>query len=205
MQRAIDRVGQLLIGGDREEHVAGLDRDFVFVKIVVLQQLDVVERAFDQRLGTGLAVFFEQVLFQAAGIDADADRAAIGLGGAHNLAHAFGRADIAGVDAQAGGAGIGGFQRALVMEMDVGDDRYLRRADDLAQRGGALDIGAGHPDQVRARILATADLGDGGAGVGGQRVSHGLDGNRGVTAHGHAAHHDLPAAATRDIAPGSDG
>ena len=38
-----------------------------------------VERAFDQRLGARLAIFLEQVFLEAAGIDADADRAAVGL------------------------------------------------------------------------------------------------------------------------------
>ena len=37
-----------------------------------------VERAFDQRLGAGLAIFLEQVLLEAAGVDPDADRAAVG-------------------------------------------------------------------------------------------------------------------------------
>ena len=81
MQRAIDRFGELLIGGDREEQVGRLHRDLVFVEIVVLQQLDMIERALDQRLGAGLAIFLEQVLLEAAGVDADADRAAVGLGG----------------------------------------------------------------------------------------------------------------------------
>ena len=47
-------------------------------------------------------------------------------------------ADIARIDAQAGGAGIGGFERALVVEMDVGDDRHVRGAHDLPERRGAL-------------------------------------------------------------------
>ena len=89
MQRAIDRFGQPMIGGDREEHVARLHRHLVFVEVVVLQQLDVVERAFDQRFGAGLAVFFEQVLLEAAGVDADADRAAVGLGRAHHFGDAL--------------------------------------------------------------------------------------------------------------------
>ena len=85
VQRAIDRVGELHVGGDGEEHVARLHRHLVFVEVVVLQQLDVVERAFDQRLGAGLAVFLEQVLLEAAGVDADADRAAVGLGRADHF------------------------------------------------------------------------------------------------------------------------
>ena len=47
MERAIDRLGQLHIGRHGEEYVAGLHRHLVFVEIVVLQQLDVIERALD--------------------------------------------------------------------------------------------------------------------------------------------------------------
>src|SRR3546814_18449880 len=77
--------------------------------------------------------------------------------------------DIAGVDAQAGGAGVGGFQRALIVEMNVGDNRNLRRADDLAQRGGRIGVGAGNTDQVGARILAAAE--DRKSGVEGKSVA----------------------------------
>jgi hypothetical protein len=92
---------------------------------MILEQADMVQCAFDQRLGARLAIFFEQVLFQAAGIDPDADRAAIGSGGGDDFSDPLGRADVARVDAQAGRAGIGGFERALVVEMNVGDDRDL--------------------------------------------------------------------------------
>jgi hypothetical protein len=95
VERAVDRIGELRIGGDREEDVAGFDRDLIFVEIMVLQQLDMVERAFDERLGAGLAIFFEQVLLEAAGVDADADRAAVGLGGADDFADAVAATDVA--------------------------------------------------------------------------------------------------------------
>jgi len=58
-----------------------------------------VERGFDHRLGAGLAVTLQEFLLQRAGVDADADRAIVVLGGLHHLAHALGRADIAGIDA----------------------------------------------------------------------------------------------------------
>ena len=79
-------LGELLIGGDGEEHVAGLHRDLIVAEVVVLENADMVERAFDQRLGAGLAIFFEQVLLEAAGVDADADRAAVGPGRGDHLA-----------------------------------------------------------------------------------------------------------------------
>ena len=80
MQRTINRIGKAHIGSDREEDVGGLHRDLIFVEIAILQQLDMVERRFDQRLRARLAIFFEQVFFEAAGIHANTDRAAIGLG-----------------------------------------------------------------------------------------------------------------------------
>src|SRR5438105_3026022 len=83
--------------GDGEEHVGRLHRHLIVVEIVVLEDADMVERAFDQRFGTRLAVFFEQVLLEAAGVDADADRTAVGAGRRnHFLDPAFGP-DVAGV------------------------------------------------------------------------------------------------------------
>ena len=82
MKRAVDLFGKLLVGGNGEEDVASLHRDLIFAEIVVLEYADMVERAFDQRFRAWLPIFLEQVLLEAAGIDADADRAAIGLAAA---------------------------------------------------------------------------------------------------------------------------
>ena len=87
MQRTIDFARQLLIGGDSEEDVAGLHCDLVVAEAVVLQDADVIERAFDQSLGAGLAIFLELVLLEAARVDANADRAAVGPRGGDDFAH----------------------------------------------------------------------------------------------------------------------
>src|SRR6185436_20209623 len=107
------------------------DRDFIIAEAVVLEDADVVHRAFDQRLGAGLRVFLEQVPFEAAGVDANADGAAVGAGGGDDFLDPLLGSDVAGVDAQAGGAGVGGFQCTLVVEVDVGNDRDIGRPDDL--------------------------------------------------------------------------
>ena len=192
MERAIDRVGELLVGGDREEQVAGLHRDLVVAEVMILEDADMVERAFDQRFGAGLAIFFEQILFEASGIDPDADRAAIGLGRVDHFAHPLGRADIAGVDAQACGAGVGRLERALVVEMDVGDDRHARGARDLLQCRAASTSGQetrmmSTPASSQRRIWSIVAR-----RVVGRRVGHRLDGDRRVAADGDIADHDLP-------------
>ena len=205
MQRAIDCIGQALIGGDSQEDVAGFHRDLVFVEVVVLQQLDVIHRAFDQRFGAGLAVFFQQIAFKTSGIDPDADRAAIRFRCPHDFGDPFAAADVAGIDAEAGGTGIGSFQRALVVEMDIGDQRHPRRLHDLPESRGAFLIGAGDPDDIGTRFLASADLVDGRAGIGGWRVRHRLHGNGRIAADRCVADHDPAALAAFDRAPGADG
>ena len=127
MQRVVAGLGELLVGRDGQEDVGRLHADLELVEVVILQDARVVERALDHRLGAGLAVLLEQVLLERAGIDADAHRAAVVLGGLDDLAHALGAADIAGIDAQAGGARLGRLDGALVVEVDVGHDRHLRR------------------------------------------------------------------------------
>ena len=66
MQRVVAGLGQLLVGGDRQEHVGRLHADLELVEIVVLQDAGVVERALDHRLGAGLAVLLQQVASPAS-------------------------------------------------------------------------------------------------------------------------------------------
>ena len=97
------------------------------------------ERAFNHRCRARLPIFLKQVIFERASIDANADGAAVGLGRAHHFGHAVAAADIAGVDAQARRPRVRRLQRALVVEVDVGDDRHARRAHDAGNR----DVGRG--------------------------------------------------------------
>jgi hypothetical protein len=171
---------------------------------VVLEDSDMVQRAFDERLGAGFAIFLEQVLLEASCIDPDADRTAVGARGGDDLANPLFGADIAGVDAEAGRAGVGGFERALVVKMDVGDDRNARLADDLLESSGRRRGRAGHADDIGARLLAASDLVDRRTRVFGRGVGHGLDADRRVSANRHGADHDLPRLAPLDVSPGAD-
>ena len=121
-KRVIASFGQRLIGRDGEENIRRLDADLEIEEIVIFENFCVAQRAFDHRVGAGLAVFFQQILFQRSGIDADAHGAAVILGGLTTSRTRSVGTDIARIDAQAGRTGFGGFDAALVMEMDVGDD-----------------------------------------------------------------------------------
>ena len=89
--------------------------------------------AFDHRFGTWLAVLLQEAALERAGVDADAHRAAVVLGGGDHLAYAALRPDVAGVDAQARGARLGRLDRPFVVEVDVGDYRHLGGTNDLMQ------------------------------------------------------------------------
>ena len=120
VDRRVGRVGQRLVGGGGEKHVRRLAGDLELVEVVVLKDPDVVETALDHRLGTGFAVFLQKVLLEAACVHADADGAAVVLRGADHFAHPFLVADVAGVDAKAGRARLGGLDGAPVVGSDVG-------------------------------------------------------------------------------------
>ena len=198
VQRVVADLGQLLVGGGGEEDVARLHADLELVEVVVLQVGGVPQRAFDQRLRVGFAVFLQQVLLQAAGIDADADRAAVVAGGLHHFLHPLGAADIARIDPQAGGAGLRRLDRPAVVEMDIGHDRDIHLPHDLGQRGGAFRRRAGDPDDIDPGHLGLADLGDGRRRILGRRIGHGLDGDRRVATDEDLAHPDLPRLAPGD-------
>ena len=129
----------------------------------------------------------------------------LALGRRDDFADPLLRADVAGIDAQARGAGVRRLERALVVEVDVGNDRHARGANDLLQCRCRFGRRAGNADDVRACILAAANLVDRRLGVLGRRVGHGLDADRRVSTHGHGADHDLPRLSPLDIAPGTDG
>ena len=127
------------------------------------------------------------------------------LGGANDLGHALFVADIAGVDPQTGRAGLCRFNRAFVVEMDVGDDRHGAFAHDLLQRGGRCLIGGRDADDIGPRLCCALDLRHGCRHIRAVGIGHRLDGNRRVAPDGDAADHDLAALAAVDVAPGADG
>lgn len=113
-------------------------------------------------------------------------------------------ADVAGIDPQAGRARLSRLNSALVVKVDVGDERDLRRSGDLLEGRCGLLVRARDADNVGSGLFQLADLVDRRPGVGRQGVGHRLDGDRGVAAHLDVPDADLAALAAIDGAPGSD-
>ena len=121
------------------------------------------------------------------------------LGSLDHLAHAVARADVARIDPEASRTGRRSFDRPLIVEVDVGDDRHRHLGDNLGQRFGRVLVRAGNPHYVRPGHFQIADLLDGGRHVGGQGVGHGLHRNGCIAADRHLADMDLPRHAPLDI------
>ena len=162
-----------------------------------------VERAFDQRLRAGLAIFFEQVPFEAAGIDADPHRAAVRLGGVDHLAHPLGRADIAGVD-PAGRRRRHRRPRARACSGNGCRRRSARATARTICPSAAVYSASGQetrtmsaPASSQRRIWSIVALTSGG-----RRVGHGLHGDGRAAADRHVADHDLPRHAPLYVSPG---
>src|SRR5690606_11297682 len=102
--------------------------------------------------------------------------------------------------AQASGTGLGRLDGALVVEVNVRDDRHRDLRNDLLEGRGRLLVGAGHANDVGADLLERLDLRDRRLDVRGQSVGHRLDGDGRVAADRHATDLDLAALAAVDVA-----
>src|SRR5690606_661880 len=125
--------------------------------------------------------------------------AAMILGCPDHLAHAIGGADVAGIDAQACGAGFGRLDRPFVVEVDVGNDRHGHFGHDASESPRRILVGAGDTDDIGARDLRFADLADGPLDIGRQGVGHRLHADRSIAADRDRADPDLPALAALDV------
>src|SRR5699024_10476179 len=141
---------QLAVGLHHPGHVGALDGDDDVVKVELFQQADVVEGAFHHGLGHRRAVLGQDVLFQAAAVDPDADGDAPRPAGPHHLFDPVVAADVAGVDPDLVHPDRRAGQCRTVIKMDVRYDGYIYRLLDRLDAGGVGGGGAGHTQDLAA-------------------------------------------------------
>ena len=163
-----------------------------------------VEAGFQHRIGARLAVFVEQVFFERPTIHTNADRAVMIPRGLDDFFDARLIADVTRVDPQTGSTRLSRLDPAFVVKMDVGHDGHRALAADLFQRFGAVHIRHRDPHDVSPRIRRRQHLFDRGRGIRGDRIRHGLNRDRSVSADRHIAHHNLTGFSTLNRAPGAD-
>ena len=94
------------------------------MKIIVLEDLDMIETRFHHGIRCRLAVFIQQVFFQRPCIHTYTDRTVMITGGFNNFFDAAFRTDVTRINPQACSAGLCGFNSAFVMKMNVGHDGH---------------------------------------------------------------------------------
>jgi hypothetical protein len=154
--------------------------------------IDRLDRRGDERLDRVVVLQLAQVLGQRSRVDADAQGRAVLLRKVDHLRDLLGAADVAGVQANAVGAGLDRLQRKRVVEVDVGDHGDRRLRDDRLQRLGVLLARDRDAHEVGARLGHRADLVHRRLKVGGLGLGHRLHGDRCAAADRHRADVDLP-------------
>jgi len=99
----------------------------------------------------------------------------------------LGLLEVAGVEADAVGAGLDGGEGEAVAEVDVGDQGDADLLADGGQRLGGRAVGHGDADDLAAALFELAGLADRRRHVGGRRVGHRLHGDGRIPADGHTA------------------
>ena len=148
-------------------------------------------RAFYHGFRAGVAVFFQQLLLQAAGIDADADGNVPRSAGVRHGSDVLFSPDIAGIDADFINAALRGHQCQAVIKMDIRHERHIRSLPDRFQRLGGTHIRNRKADNVAPRRPQRTDLGKRGFRIPGFGVAHALHRNRSTAADFQAADSDL--------------
>ena len=101
----------------------------------------------------------------------------------HHLANPRRIANIARIDPQTGGTGLGCLDGAAIMEMDIGNNRNRTLRTNGFQRRGAVFIGAGHPHNISTGRRRRIDLRQGAVNITCQAVGHGLHRNWRIAAN----------------------
>ena len=206
MQRVWNHLGYAAVGFNGSRHVKGFHGNLDLVEVLLFEQADLPEGGGDHVVddaviaGLGLAGLGQPIHQvhvagktagpadaahgrEAAEIHADADGDITFLGSGDDLAHLVFVAQVAGIEAQAVDATLRAFQRKLVVEMDVGDQRYPDLLLDLRHRLGSFHVGHRGADDLASRFLEFVDLPDRRLDVASVGLRHRLYGDVGATAN----------------------
>ena len=187
MKRVIGNGTQLAVGLHHAGDVGVLDGDDDVVEIELLQQADVIQRTFHHGFGHGCAIPGQDVLFQTAAVDTDADGDVLLLAGLHHGLDAVVIADVAGVDADLIHAHVCAGQCGLVIKVDIRHNGDIHRILDGLDALGVCCAGAGHTQDLTARRLAALRLRHIALDVLHRDIQHGLHRDGVVAADGHIA------------------
>jgi len=142
------------------------------------------------------SVFFQQILRERAGIDADTDGDFPFLTGFGDLADFPRLADIAGIDADFVKSGLNRRQGQFVLEMDIGYEGFFDLPAYFFKMPGDLGIGYRQPDNFTPGVCQGVNLLNRGRDITGVGIGHGLNGYRETAPDNNLSNLDGPALAS---------
>ena len=187
MQRVVRLGGQQPVGGHHTGHVGGFDGDDDILEIMLFQQTHMVQGALHHGLRHRRAVTGQNVLFQTASVDADADGHIFGVAGIRHRLDIFICANVAGVDADFVRAGIQRRQRSLVIKVNVRHNGDVNCLLDGRHHAGIRGGGHRHTDDLAACRRHTFGLSHVARYILHRNIQHGLHSNRIVATDGQIA------------------
>lgn len=145
MERVVGDGAELAVGFHHAGHVGVFDGDDDVIEIELFQQPHMVQSAFHHSFRGGCAVAGQNVLFQTAAVDADADGDVLLLAGIHHCLYPVIIADIARVDADLIHTHICTSQCSLVVKVDICHDGDVHCVFDGLDALCICRAGAGDP------------------------------------------------------------
>jgi hypothetical protein len=142
---------------------------------------------------------------QAPEVHADTNRHLTSLGLRYDLPHAVSVTDVPWVKSKTVDALVEGFERELIVEVNVGDKGDMDLPLNLTQGFGGLHVGHSATYDLATHVLKLMDLTNCCGDVARVSLGHGLDGDGSVAAHfypanknglGHSALHHIPVSTT---------
>ncbi len=191
MQRLFDLLRQQAIRLHRQEHIRSFNTDFEIREVQAVEDFDMAQSGFHQRLRRRLTVFFLDILLQRAGVHADPNRDIVIARAIHNGTNTIFTANIARIDAQTVNPVLSHFQRDAVIEVDIGHQRYRHLLLDQFKGFRRIHGRYRNPYDIRPDALQRADLRHCRIHIGGTGVGHRLHGDRRITTNRYITHENL--------------
>ena len=149
---------ELLVGGNRREHVVRLGGHDDVLELPLVEVLDKAPRGQRELLGLSEVVACRERIFERTGVHADADGNARLAGSVYDGVDALGRADVAGIDAERRGTAMRGADGDLVVEVDVRDDGQWAHGGHLLEIRQRRTVGDSDAHDLASGVFQAQDL-----------------------------------------------
>ena len=151
-----------------------------------------IPRAFHQSFRAGVAVLLQQALFQAAGIDTDADGDVSRTACVSHSLYMLFSPDVARVDADLVDSAFSCHKSQFIVEVDICHEGHICPIADSGESFCRLHIGHCQTHDIAPGCLKCTDLLQCCLHIPGFRVAHALHGNGSISADFQAADGNLP-------------